>query len=482
MGTKERVVGIQLNYGPVFRVPAAMGRHQKTHNCAGAGVKTVILLCTRIESSRLPGKALLTVEGISLLEHIILRVKPSDLPIFLLVPVGQMHHFIYLQFMHNNVHVLEGNPESPLHRMADFMRQHNEYDLACRLTHDDPLIDIRTMADIIGAVEREGSGYGISPGIVEGAGVEIIHRENLIAAAERRKEPIEYVSYFVRGEGMPKPGITKVEPRLSVKRTQYRFTVDYPEDLLALKVVLRAVGPSASLDTFVRYVDQRPHVLAINRQPDVTFYTCARNAESWIGDTIRSVLHAGIPNMEYVLVDDGSTDKTLEVMAQFAGDPRVKLVVNDSNIGLASSSNIALSKARGKIVVRVDADDLLIAGQFAAEWPGLRARIMAGEAIIYPAYDEVNEYGGIESEHLGSGGGAGCDPRRYHHAGCAIMDRAFVNELRFRNGLRHWDSLDLYQRASKAGKIGYLDVPIWQYRRHIGQMSTHSPEREAAKP
>ena len=447
-------------------------------------MSAAILLCTRIESSRLPGKALLKAEGLSLLEHIILRVKPTGLKVYLLVPYDQRRHFDHLVAAHDNVEVFEGNPESPLHRMADFLKYAESANVLThivRCTHDDPLIDAKTMTDLLAAVESEGSGYGISPGLVDGAGVEIICRENLLAAAEARKEPTEFVSYFVRGPGLPNPKVTRMEPRLSVKRTQYRFTVDYPEDLTALKVVLRAVGQLASLDTIVRHVDQHPYILDINRQPDVTFYTCAKDAEEWIGDTIRSVLHTGIPNMEYILVDDGSTDGTLEVMSQFAGDARVKLVVNDQNLGLASSSNIALSKARGKIVVRMDADDLLIAGQFASEWPGLKARVAAGESIVYPAYEEINEFGGIESERLESGGDVGCDPREHHHAGCAVMDRNFVNELRFKDGARYWDSLELYQRASNVGRVGYIYTPLWQYRRHAGQMSTPSPERDQAR-
>lgn len=437
-------------------------------------MNAAILICVRIESSRLPGKAMLKVEGLELLEHIIQRVKGSGLPIRILTTAKDITELLPVTRRHGDqVLTFIGDPDSPLHRMAQWLKHPMGAgtDYVVRITADDPLIDKQTMLDVIKATEAQGAGYGTSPGIVDGAGVEVIHRDNLIAAAERRKEPTEFVSYFVRGDGMPKPGIARVEPRVGVKRTRYRLTIDYPEDLLAMKVLMRACGPLASLDTYARYLDQHPYVLDMNRQPDITFYTCAKDMEPWIADTIRSVLAVRGPSFEYVLVDDGSMDCTLEVMAQFAGDPRVKLVVNDSNLGLASSSNVAVSKARGRCVVRVDGDDILLPA-FSEWWPLAEGMLRAGHGIVYPAYHIINEFGG----HEGDG-----DPRTHHHAGCAIMDRAFLNEMKYRDGLRHWDSLDLYNRVKDAGRVAYIQPALWQYRRRVGQMSTPSPEREAAR-
>jgi len=51
------------------------------------------------------------------------------------------------------------------------------------------------------------------------------------------------------------------------------------------------------------------------------------------------------------------------------------------------------------------------------------------------------------------------------------MRRAFVNELRFRDGIKIGDSREIYERASKIGKIEYYGEPTWIYRRHPEAMT-----------
>lgn len=433
----------------------------------------IILICTRLNSSRLPGKALMQIEGLSALDHILLRIKDSGIPIYLAVPYGEAGRFKPILAHYPNIGLFEGNSESPLHRMSDFieaLQQKPRYII--RITHDDLLIDSRTMLQLLECMDEGDAGYGFTPGIAEGAGVEIIRTENLIKAAKDRKEPTEFVSYFVQGDGMPFPKVFKMQPRQSIKRP-YRLTLDYPEDALVLKIVLRELGAMAKLDTICQHLDQKPYLLGINRLPDVTFYTCVKDMQQWIGDTMLSVLGTNVPDMEYIVVDDGSTDGTLSEVCKFSNDPRLKLIVNDRNIGLASSSNVALKEAKGKIIIRVDADDMLIAGSFKQSWPRIQWLLYNDLDILYPAYSEIDEYGKITSD---------CElPSKNHHAGCAIMNRAWLNEWHFRDGLKHWDSLELFKRIDGKARIGHTDIPLWQYRRRASSMSTPSQDRDLAK-
>ncbi len=434
----------------------------------------VIIICSRVGSRRLPGKCFSKIEGLPAIEHILTRVKDSGLPIYLGVPEGEAGNFRHLLEGYD-ISMFEGDPSSPLHRTAQIL-EHMKAEgtlpaYIVRITHDDILIDSRTMLDLLDEVERQGAGYGCTPGIVEGAGVEVIASANILKAAER-EEPTEFISYFVRGDGMPFPTVVKMSPRAGIRK-QVRLTMDYPEDALVLKIVLRELGATASLDNICRYLDSRPYILNINRLPDVTFYTCAKDMDKWVADTMLSVLASKVPNMEYIVVDDGSKDKTLSEVAKFSNDPLLRLIVNEKNEGLASSSNIAVEEARGKLVVRVDADDMLISGAFVEQWGAVQKLVSDGHHIVYPAYDEINEYGGVENMAV--------DPRLNHHAGCAVMERAWLNEWKFREGLRHWDGLELFKRAKDSADPAYLDIPTWQYRKRKDSMSKPTPEREKLK-
>jgi hypothetical protein len=340
-----------------------------------------------------------------------------------------------------------------------------------RITHDDVLIDRETMVDLVSEAERAGAGYAISPGIVEGAGVEVIHVANLFKAAEIDRS-VEHISYFVRGPGMPNDLFFAKEPRAAIARP-YRLTLDYPEDAVVLEAVLRAVGPRASLEAICGYLDMHAEVLRHNALPAVSVYICARNAERWVQDAIRSVpWSCTVGAVELVVVDDASTDATLTKIIE-TGDRVNTLLVNEENVGLASASNIGLRACRARYVMRLDADDRLKPGAIDAM---LRRAREQGSAVVYAGYDEMNESGGVVTA-------SGCDPRVHHHAGAALMDSRMIHELRFRDGLRHWDGLDLYTRVRAARMpVGYVDESLWFYRQHGESMSAKmTPERIAAR-
>ena len=88
----------------------------------------------------------------------------------------------------------------------------------------------------------------------------------------------------------------------------------------------------------------------------VTVIIPAYNEESVIASTVRGILKSTYRDMDVIVVDDGSKDKTFEVLTtNFSGDPRVELI-SVPNGGKASALNSALTKAKGKIVVALDAD------------------------------------------------------------------------------------------------------------------------------
>jgi glycosyltransferase involved in cell wall biosynthesis len=83
----------------------------------------------------------------------------------------------------------------------------------------------------------------------------------------------------------------------------------------------------------------------------------AFNAERFLEDAIRSVVTQSHPSWELLVVDDGSTDRTLEVARSIA-DPRVR-VFTQANGGTAAARNKGLRESRGQFVVFLDADDRL---------------------------------------------------------------------------------------------------------------------------
>lgn len=434
--------------------------------------KALLIVCSRPQSSRLPEKVFRTAGGRSLIGHIWQRVRriPGVFPI-LALPRGISPEGVHGYGSDWAGEVTYGNPESPLHRMADLCNLFPAIPWIVRVTHDDPLIDAKTITDLLDACEKTPNcGYGISPGIVNGAGVEVIHRDNLLHAAAHQTEPTEFVSYYVRGKGLPRPVVVKLKPRASIRR-DYRLTIDYAEDLQLLQIVLRALGPDATNDAICSFLDRNPHLLRINRLPEVSIYTCAYNASKWIERSMISVLNSMEASTEFILVDDASTDDTVVKATRILHKAPYKLILNQRNLGLASSSNIAIAAARGRYIMRLDADDAMRPAAMSKMLDRIKSK---GAAVVYPAYEHIDGKGNRMDDGVQ-------DPAENHHAGCALMDRNMLNEVRFTEGLRNWDSLDLYRRLREKFPVAYIREPLWYYRRHRSQMSRPSAEREKAK-
>lgn len=83
------------------------------------------------------------------------------------------------------------------------------------------------------------------------------------------------------------------------------------------------------------------------------------NTAQYVENAINSVLFQTYPNLELVIVNDGSIDSTDEKIAACMKDKRIKLINNFNNIGIAKSLNIGIDNCTGDFVVRMDAEDLM---------------------------------------------------------------------------------------------------------------------------
>lgn len=100
-----------------------------------------------------------------------------------------------------------------------------------------------------------------------------------------------------------------------------------------------------------------PH-LSVSCQPLVSVIVPAYNAETYILQTLNSVLSQTYKNIEVVVVDDGSHDGTTQIVeAIMRRDDRVALL-RQSNSGVAVARNLAIEKSRGEYIAPIDADDM----------------------------------------------------------------------------------------------------------------------------
>jgi glycosyltransferase involved in cell wall biosynthesis len=100
-------------------------------------------------------------------------------------------------------------------------------------------------------------------------------------------------------------------------------------------------------------------------KPLVSILMPAFNAEKWIADTIKSAIGQTWQRKEIIIVDDGSTDRTLQIARQFASQEVV--VVTQENQGASAARNKAFSISQGEYIQWLDADDLLSSEKIARQ-------------------------------------------------------------------------------------------------------------------
>lgn len=90
--------------------------------------------------------------------------------------------------------------------------------------------------------------------------------------------------------------------------------------------------------------------------PEISVIIASYNTEAYIRQALESVLQQTVNNFEIIVVDDASTDSTVEVAKSFI-DNRIKVIVNHKNLGAAAARNRALREATGKWIALLDSDD-----------------------------------------------------------------------------------------------------------------------------
>jgi len=93
--------------------------------------------------------------------------------------------------------------------------------------------------------------------------------------------------------------------------------------------------------------------------PMVSVLMPAYNAEKYIGEAIESILNQTFKDFEFIIINDGSTDKTEEIIEEYSKkDNRIVYVKNDKNMKISQTLNRGMDMAKGKYMARMDADDV----------------------------------------------------------------------------------------------------------------------------
>lgn len=100
--------------------------------------------------------------------------------------------------------------------------------------------------------------------------------------------------------------------------------------------------------------------------PRVSVLLSVFNGAKYLREAIDSILNQTYTDFEFIIINDCSTDNTEEIIKSYR-DPRIHLINNENNLGIANTLNKGIALARGEYIVRMDADDVSLPGRLSAQ-------------------------------------------------------------------------------------------------------------------
>lgn len=204
--------------------------------------------------------------------------------------------------------------------------------------------------------------------------------------------------------------------------------------------------------------------------PKISVIVAAYNQERFIGRCLRSLLHQTLQPHDYevIVVDDGSTDRTAYALSLFTDrfDAPIKIITNESNLGLPASLNRGIKAAKGKYIVRVDSDDFVNANfinflQFYLESNDYADAVACDYLLVDDAENVLERVDCIAAPIA-----CGIMFRKAQLFEVGLYDEAF----------RCHEERDLRIRFEKKYKIHRLELPLYRYRRHENNITNNTDQ------
>ena len=209
--------------------------------------------------------------------------------------------------------------------------------------------------------------------------------------------------------------------------------------------------------------------------PLVTVYITNYNYGVFISQAIESVSGQTFKDFELIIIDDGSTDESKEIIKHYEGLPFVKTVFQ-KNKGLNASNNVAMNMARGKYIMRLDADDFLAPSAL-----GIMSAVLEAEpdtALVFPDFYYVDINGKITGEEC-----------RHNfdrevtlfdlpaHGACTMIRLNILKKIGgYNENIKCQDGYDLWIKLATKYKVSNINKPLFYYRKH-GKSITSNEER-----
>lgn len=206
----------------------------------------------------------------------------------------------------------------------------------------------------------------------------------------------------------------------------------------------------------------------------VSVITAVYNGELYLKEAIESILSQTYSNLEYIIINDGSTDGTAQILNSI-NDYRLKVIHLDNNQGAASCLNLGIDHSRGELIAIQDADDVSMHNRIEeqvnfllnnTQYIGVGSHIRSIQGIDPVSFDRLQE------EERASNFFKSADQIYDHRfTGCGLVHGSvmyykdiFYKVGKYNQFFKIAYDYDLWLRMFEVGKIGMIQNALYQWR------------------
>ncbi len=217
----------------------------------------------------------------------------------------------------------------------------------------------------------------------------------------------------------------------------------------------------------------------MSKNPLVTVYTVNRNYSKYLDQCINSVIKQSYKNIEYIIIDDGSTDNSHKILEKYKKFNNLKIYYQKKT-GLIKSINKAIKVSNGDYIIRLDSDDYFKKDTIKIL---IKKLIEINASIIFPDYYEVDESGNILNRI-----------KRHNfqksvkllnqpaHGACTLYKKTIFQEVGLYS--KKYDCQDgvyMWFKVINKYKIANINKPLFYYRKHENSLTTKNYKISSTK-
>ena len=210
----------------------------------------------------------------------------------------------------------------------------------------------------------------------------------------------------------------------------------------------------------------------MDNSPLITVYITNYNYAKYIRESVESVLKQTLQSFEILIIDDGSTDNSRDIIEEYRNNPKVSIIYQQ-NKGLNVTNNIAMRAASGTYLMRLDADDFLEPNALEVMSSTLESDPELG--LVFPDYYYIDAIGnkiGEEKRHDFNKEVSLYDQPA--HGACTMIRLEFLKKLGgYNESFTCQDGYDLWIKFITHHKVTNVSKQLFSYRQHGNNLTTN---------